>query len=444
MDSHYSMDYYWEDKSGKRIAFSELNYPNLNAASAALEKMKVANPGMHPHPFKTEDITTIKADFLIQNIENAFQEWRGAVDYKNISFNDFCEYVLPYRVSVEPLQPWRTAYNKEFNWVKDKYGAGGLASALSYVSADFKSWFSNTFSLEHNREPLPRLGAQQLLFRKKGPCEDIVDLVTFTLRSQGIPAAINYIPYWATSTGSHFLNSVFDTHMQPLSFDAIGGNPAINYPLAREPSKVVRLTYSKQSGTIAEKEKPDNIPSGFMRTVNYTDVTNKFWITGDVNCKLFPLPHQPKYAYVCVFNGLGWRPTWWGAISKNNVTFKNMAKGVVFLPAYYINGRIKPAGYPIAEGYHHELILAPDTLHRQQLIINEENKYLIFKPGKSYKLYYWNNTWRLTGVKIASINEHKLLFINVPRNALYLLMPEGIEKKERPFMVTDDGKIKWW
>jgi hypothetical protein len=443
MDIHYSMDYYWEDASGKRVPFSELNYPSLNAAIAAFEKVKAANPGIHPHPFKREDLTTIKAGYLEQNIDNVFKEWHNAAAYKSIPFNDFCEYLLPYRVSVEPLQPWHQIYNKEFSWVTDKYKADGLAASLSYVATDFRSWFANTFSWGPGKEPLPRLGAGQLLFRKKGPCEDIADLVVFAMRSQGIPAAINYVPYWATSSASHFMNTVFDGQMHPIAFDAIG-KPPVNNVLSREPSKVVRLTYSKQTGTIAGMEKLDNIPDGFMRTVDYIDVTDKFWATGGVSCKLFPEIIQPKYAYVCVFNGLGWRPTWWGRINNNNVTFKNMAKGAVFLPVYYISGKIKPAGYPVAEGYHHEQVLAPDLLHKQSIIIKETEKYLALQPGKKYRLYYWDNTWKTVGIQTAGINMHQLLFANVPRNALFLLLPEYSQKKERPFMVLDDGKIMWW
>jgi hypothetical protein len=442
MDIHYSMDYYWQNVSGKPIAFNELNYPNLNTAVVAFEKIKLNNRGMHPHPFKSEDLTSIKAEFLEQNIDNAFKEWRNFAGYKNIPFNDFCEYILPYRVSVEPLQPWREAYNKEFSWITDKYRSEGLATALSYVSTDFRSWFANTFSWGKSKEPLPRLGARQLLFRKQGPCEDIADLSVFSLRSQGIPSAINYIPYWATSTDSHFMNTVFDGQMHPTQFDAIG-KPPVNNVLGREPSKVIRLTYSKQPGTIAGKLPANNIPDNFMRTVNYIDVTNQFWATGDVNCELFSMANRPAYAFVCVFNGLDWRPTWWGTVNNSHVTFKNMAKGVVFLPAYYINSKIKPAGYPIAEGYHHELVLAPDVQHKQTLTIKEEYKYLAYQSGKIYRLYYWDNTWKLIGKQVAAVNMHQLLFANVPRNALYLLIPEYSEKKERPFMVLDNGKINW-
>ena len=68
-------------------------------------------------------------------------------------------------------------------------------------------------------EPLSRLSALQLLFRKRGACEDIAALQVFSLRSQGIPAAYDVIPWWATSMGSHFVNTVFNDETYQIGYD---------------------------------------------------------------------------------------------------------------------------------------------------------------------------------------------------------------------------------
>ena len=49
----------------------------------------------------------LPADFLIDNIEWAFKVWNEQPWGKNVSFADFCEYILPYRIEDEPLKPWR-------------------------------------------------------------------------------------------------------------------------------------------------------------------------------------------------------------------------------------------------------------------------------------------------------------------------------------------------
>ena len=46
----------------------------------------------------------IKPDLLIDHLEWAFKVWREQPWGKNVSFHDFCEYILPYRIKDEPLK----------------------------------------------------------------------------------------------------------------------------------------------------------------------------------------------------------------------------------------------------------------------------------------------------------------------------------------------------
>lgn len=43
--------------------------------------------------------------FLVSNIEWAFKVWREQPWGKNVSFEQFCEYILPYRIGNEELVP---------------------------------------------------------------------------------------------------------------------------------------------------------------------------------------------------------------------------------------------------------------------------------------------------------------------------------------------------
>lgn len=207
MDIHSSSDYYWEDSANNKIAYNELDYTDFEQSKIAFESIKKQNPGLKAKPVFYKDIETIKGDYLIQNLENAFKAWRSSA-IKTTSFDDFCEYILPYRVSVEPIQDWRPAYTDKFKWVNEQISAKGLQAALPYVKDNYDSWFVNNWK-EKRTEPLPRLGSLQLLFRKQGPCSDIASMSVFTMRSQGIPAAVNIIPFWATATEAHYTNTFF-------------------------------------------------------------------------------------------------------------------------------------------------------------------------------------------------------------------------------------------
>jgi predicted glycosyltransferase len=111
---------------------------------------------------------------------------------------------------------------------------------------------------------------------------------------------------------------------------------------------------------------------------------------------------------------------------------------------YYNKGKIQPAGYPVALGYHNQATLTPNKSHLKAIDIHQEEKYLVFRPGKKYSLYYWDNKWIKAGEKVSGDQTISLVFEKVPSNALYLLRPEYSQGMERPFMITNEGKRVWW
>ena len=268
--------------------------------------------------------------------------------------------------------------------------------------------------------------------------------MVYILRSQGYPASVEFVPYWATSTGSHYFNSTYSLEGKIIPFDVSTTKVKIDN-FSREPSKVIRLMYAKQPNVLASFMETDKIPPGFMRMKNYIDVTPNYWKTTSLTLPIFKLKeNQPNIAFVCVLNGLKWRPTWWGKINNGEVTFDNLCKGAVFLPVYYIEEKIVPAAYPIALGYNNSLTLKPDFENKKDIILKEEDKYLRFRANKKYTLFYWNNQWIKHDEKITGINTAELKFHQVPNNALLLLVPEYSEGKERPFIITENQKRVWF
>ncbi len=61
-------------------------------------------------PDKIYDAHVICSEYLIDNIEWAFKVRDEQPWGQYISFDDFCEYILPYRIDTEPLDNWRETY----------------------------------------------------------------------------------------------------------------------------------------------------------------------------------------------------------------------------------------------------------------------------------------------------------------------------------------------
>lgn len=441
MDIHSSSNYYWEDASGKKIDFNELDYPDFEQARKTLELIKENNPGLKAKAVIYKDVETLTADFLIKNLERAFNAWKTST-IKTTTFADFCEYILPYRVSIEPVQDWRITYTERFKWVSEKIALTGLKKVLSYVKDDYDTWFTNNWK-ESRTEPLPRLGSLQLLFRKQGSCSDIASMSVFTMRSQGIAATVNIIPFWATATEGHYTNTFFDENSEALNCDY--GTRDFRNNLAREPAKVIRLTYSKNPETLACFEDVNNIPKGFLQQQNYIDVTPKFWETMDVKCTLYPNKNNAsKIVYATTFNGLSWMPFWWGKVENNNTVFTSLCKKTVIIPQYYTNGRLIPAGAPVIIGNKEVKVLIPDLSETKEIVIAEKEKYLKFKLGITYKLFYWNDGWKALGSQIINNPITEIKFQKVPKNALLLFLASDSRGLERPFIINENNERTWF
>ena len=117
MDIHYSANYYWADSVGKKVAYNELDYPDFDSSIRAFDALKAVTPKIHPVSVNYRDLDSIKGDYLIQNTEIAFEDWKQPFA-QGLPFEDFCENLLPYRMSVEPLQNWRPYYKEHLMTIR--------------------------------------------------------------------------------------------------------------------------------------------------------------------------------------------------------------------------------------------------------------------------------------------------------------------------------------
>lgn len=112
MDIHYTETYVLKDTLGNSLPFCEFDYPDIASAIAAIDSMHAFYGGLVFKDTIIEDLKSLKGKYLIDNVNQAFEVWRSS-HFKDIPFEDFCEYILPYRVTVEPLEAWRETYRQK-------------------------------------------------------------------------------------------------------------------------------------------------------------------------------------------------------------------------------------------------------------------------------------------------------------------------------------------
>lgn len=157
---------------------------------------------------KVYDAQVITSDFLICNIEHAFDAWKSRPWNKYLPFADFCELILPYRIDDEPLEEWRSIYEKRYAFLLDSvYKGTDVVEAAATVGRCLKEE-----GFVYNWEfGLPHLGASFLLDHRMGTCVDACDLTLYAMRSLGIPVAVDYYLYSSETRKGHTWNSVRDT-----------------------------------------------------------------------------------------------------------------------------------------------------------------------------------------------------------------------------------------
>jgi len=220
----------------------------------------------------------------------------------------------------------------------------------------------------------------QLINLRKGSCDDYTVLTTYIFRSLGIPSTIDFIPQWATRSVGHSWNALYTggKRLEDYSFgddrrDTIGIHIKTHYEKA---AKIFRHTYAKQENCLAiQNDDKEVLPQTFQNPC-MRDVTDSYLDCKDVTVSL-TLPHSRKinYAYLCNFNDQDWIPVFWGKIEGNKVTFTKMGKDVAFLPVYYNQLGVQPAGDPFIltkEGEIKKLI--PDHLKTQTMILKRKYK----------------------------------------------------------------------
>ncbi len=430
--NQFSFDYYWVDSAKQKINYNELSYESIDNAILAFDSIKRVYKKIKPIIYNYKDFEKISNDDLKNHLLKILE-----TNYYHYNENIFNEFLLPYKVTIEPIQNWYNIYKAKFNFLNKKLT---IKEQLLELKTNINNWFLCTYGIEKRKEPLPRLGALHILQRKKGLCEDAATLVVYALRSQGIAAAVDFVPAWATASGNHTLNTVFDENNKPIHFDVLNTENKVA-TFVREPGKVFRYTYSKQKNTIAAIYDSKYIPDCFLKNTNYIDVTNEYWKTRDFSIAINN--DSINIVYAGVWNESNWKVIWWGKNNKGKLNFTNMGIDAVYMPLCFNGKKLFPCGNPIVNEKSKAYEILLDTTTNRNIEVNSDGIHLNIKIGETYTLYYWNNKW-VKHQAIEVISSSSLNFANVPKQALFLITTKTPNLKNRPFVINKSNNIVWY
>lgn len=375
---------------------------------------------------RQEDIRVVNADFLIRQIDRAFDKWENCSWLKYLAFDDFCEYLLPYRLYEEPLMSGENTGKSSWQEMTE------LFAACPAMIPD----------IENIRQMVPELYRSYDVYRPRlalpffsqytFDCLDDCFYEVNRFREAGVPATIDYIPHWPARNGSHCWEVIIDKNCPRRVYTDV------THPAA---AKIYRRTYSRQSVPEIKEGKNEIIPE-FFRIPFYKDVTDEYVNTADIRLQLkCRQKERPAYAWLTVFNEQKWQPVAWTAWEKNEkAVFRNIGCGFVYLPVYYQGQRQVNAAYPFRLTPEGQVVaIVPDT-----------TKKISMRLSRKYPLTYLKLQWgrELPGACLEASNDpdfavrdtlHIIQALNPDLNMTFVPVPS--QKAYRYWRITKPGRM---
>lgn len=346
-----NMPYYYALQNDKIDQYREELYnvvtTNHCTGEYAIEILESKYGKLNPNEYeKVYDAQVITSLYLINNIEQSFKVWKEREWNKQIGFEDFCEQILPYRISTEPLENWREAYYNTYQPILDSLLVD-KKDAVAAFDALYDS-IVNVMWAHFENIPLPYMGAINLLKSRIGNCTNRTELSTYIMRSLGIPGGTDFrLQYPNRAAGGHSWNFVTDTLGKAVPYSLNEERPGQVPDIALKKGRVYRKFFAVQPNSLPLllKNKED-IPNRF-NTAFIRDVSSEYFSPCEIKIEVAPHSQHGDIMYLATFNNQGWRPVAWTKIDKKQARFQYVDQGIIYLPAYYQEGKIIPTSYPV-------------------------------------------------------------------------------------------------
>lgn len=332
---------------------------------------------------KVQDCQIMSADYLIRNIDIAFHDWQEGPWAKHICFDDFCEWILPYKVEdLQPLDDWRSRL-KNFH-VGNMYDLAYCDQLRNSPMAAAIILNRNLANALHPRSTIsiqcPHMPLEIRARIPFGTCTEYSNMTATIFRCHGIPIAVDFTPQWAKRSMGHSWNVVNSETGEKEPFGGISTKIEEKQLMVEVRPKVFRRTYSWNQELVDLNNSGEDVPSLFQ-DIFFRDVTKEIIQCSDVTLEVNET--KCKYAYLLVFDNQNWVPVAFGKIMGRKVTFKDMGQNIVYLPAVYTDGQVKPISDPFILEYDGTIKkIVADTQKKHDLVL--DRKY----PVKEYFYQY--------------------------------------------------------
>lgn len=423
------------------------------------------------------DLASMTPKMIIDNIDLAFAASNHLLNSHIITFDDFLEYVLPYRINYSKYDDFRSEVMKKNRnlSVTNIKTENELIHKINDLNKDILPGF--TFDLSFSQEDT--LSFADIKKIKRGSCLSMAQLGQFYFRGLGIPVALDYVICWGNMNGGHTWNSLILPNKKHLPFLGIeqqigdydptvyiGIDKGIHaHSTFKKAGKVYRKTFSIQKNSIAYRYRMgDKIPPT-LRDYKILDVTGNYYKVKSLSTDTMFNGVESEMLVLHNFSSQQWIPIAVTDLEKGTYKFSNLARDMlysfrtfekkkyknVYFP-FYINDdgiitTFKPQKKKADIRIKYIKSLESDQAYFGSSYIYEladaifHNLRRRASNEKTYTLFLWNKAWIKIATTVPDVN-NELLFKNVPKNGLYMVTDGQRSIDDRPFMIKN-FKVKW-
>lgn len=342
------------------------------------ERMEI---DLYKYPDK-QDIQTVKADWLIKEIDLVFKAWKENIYTKDAPFDEFCKYILPYRFNDKfcfdnNREIFYNQHHGIFNDASKDFKE--ITDSLHFMYNDIMNSVGYAASM-----PICDITSYKLI--KRGICDIQTQFNSHLMSALGMAITTDFVPMWGNRTEGHSWNAlIVNGKTYPFEpfwdnerwkYDRLYNNKSFDLGAGKfRLPKVFRKSfeYYLDGPMINKSENKNNIPPLFKNPW-IRDVSSEYFQTSDITVNISEtIPDKTGYCYLCVYNAqyMTWNPVQWGKINKKKVTFKGMGRDIVYLPAFFRNGAVIPAAPAFIldkDGYYKQL--KHNQYEKESIIVN--------------------------------------------------------------------------
>ncbi len=250
-----------------------------------------------------DDIDVLTSEYLIDNIERAFNTWENCGWKNEISFSNFCEYILPYRIGNEPIESWRkeiikdSTLNSFFNELTRYSDQKKAAQWFTKIYANYQKKFIVQWG--SNATNIPDIPYSSLNLLSTGTCANLNQITLLAYRAAGFPTAIDFSPHF--TNGGHEWAALI-TSRGSIPFTISGNDSLGKYkPDDTTPSKVYRKTFSVNNQSHLKLRGDCYFLPYVFNCSKLIDVTDAYVPTCNANIPSECKATTEKIAYLAVF-----------------------------------------------------------------------------------------------------------------------------------------------